>query len=349
MKKLLMGTLIATVGITFAGGMIVANAEEGAKLNGTAYISGHGGHLAIVDLATMRDPTNEKTDRIVITDAGGELEGTVAGMTLDKAHPNPGGGSHGAALVGKTLVVGLLNGKVVNYDLATGKKAAPIDVGKKFCDVIVGPDGMLYMEDMSDGHVYVWDAKGMKLVDKMPMGAAVCGIAWTKNNEKAYISDMPLGIVYVVDWKTKKKITEIKDAGMTFIHQIKMAPDGEHLWVTAPNEFGVQGPGQPNLGPRSQKPQIVIIDTNTDKVSEKIILPDDVNLHDVEFSPDGKTVLLPARTYGNDSILAVMNMSDKKITKRVSLCLGCHKKEGVEVTLDNKSPLLCGIVVDWKK
>ena len=159
---------------------------------------------------------------------------------------------------------------------------------------------------------------------------------------------MPLGLVHVIDWKTKKEIKTITDPGMTFVHQIKMAPDGQHLWVTAPNEFGVQGPGQPNLGPRSQKPQIVIIDTKTDTVSEKIILPDDINLHDVEFSPDGKTVLLPARTYGNDSVLAVMNMSDKKITKRVSLCLGCHKKEGVEVTLDNKSPLLCGIVVDWK-
>jgi DNA-binding beta-propeller fold protein YncE len=188
----------------------------------------------------------------------------------------------------------------------------------------------------------------MKLVDKMPMGAALCGIAWTKNNEKAYISDMPLGIVYIVDWKTKKKIGEIKDEAMTFIHQIKMAPDGQHLWVTAPNEFGPQGPGQPNLGPRSQKPQIVIIDTNTDKVVEKIVLPDDVNLHDVEFSPDGKTALLPARTYGNDSVLAVMDMATKKITNRVSLCLACHKKNGVEVTMDNKSPLLCGIVVDWK-
>jgi DNA-binding beta-propeller fold protein YncE len=348
MKKLLMGTLIAAVGVTFAGGMIVANAEEGAKLNGTAYIAGHGGHLAIVDLATMRPPTEAK-DRIVITDAGGELEGVTAGMSLDEGHKNPGGGSHGSALVGKTLVVGLLNGKVVNYDIATGKKSAPMDVGKKFCDVVVGPDGMLYMEDMADGHVYIWDAKGMKLVDKMPMGAAVCGIAWTKNGDKAYISDMPLGIVYVVDWKTKKKIGEIKDEAMTFIHQVTMAPDGEHLWVSAPNEFGPLGPGKPNLGARSQKPQIVIIDTKTDKVSERIILPDHINLHDVEFSPDGKTVLLPARTYGNDSVLAVMNMADKKITKEVSLCLGCHKKEGVEVTMDNKSPLLCGIVVDWKK
>jgi WD40 repeat protein len=118
--------------------------------------------------------------------------------------------------------------------------------------------------------------------------------------------------------------------------------------VTAPNEFGPKGPGEPNLGPRSQKPQIVIIDTKTDKVVEKIVLPDDVNLHDVEFSPDGKTALLPARTYGNDSILAVMDVSTRKIERRASLCYSCHKKKGIEVTMDNKSPLLCWIVVDWK-
>lgn len=348
MKGLLRATVVSLVvmGVIVAAGALVVKAEE--PLNGTAYIAGHGGHLAIVDLATMRPPTDVDKDRIVITEAGGELEGVTAGMKLDAAHQNPGGGSHGSALVDKKLYVGLLNGKMVVYDLATGKKSEPVDVGKKFCDVVVGPDGKLYMEDMGDGNVYVWDTTSMKLADKMPMGAAVCGIAWTRNRDKAYVSDMPLGIVYVVDWNTKKKIAEIKDESMTFIHQITMAPDGEHLWVAAPNEFGPKGPGEPNLGPRSQKPQIVIIDTKTDKVVEKIVLPDDINLHDIEFSPSGKTALLPARTYGNDSVLAVMDMATKKIEKRVSLCLGCHQKEGVEVTMDNKSPLLCGIVVDWK-
>jgi DNA-binding beta-propeller fold protein YncE len=334
----------AVLAVVAVSGKVAVKAA--GKLNGTAYIAGHGGHLAIVDLATMREPTDANKDRIVITEAGSEMEGKIAGMDFEKV--KSGGGSHGSALLDKKLYVGLLNGKMVVYDLATGKKGAPVDVGKKFCDVIVGPDGKLYMEDMGDGNVYVWDTKSMKLADKMPIGAAVCGIAWTKNNEKAYISDMPLGIVHVIDWKTKKEIAKITDEGMTFIHQVKMAPDGEHLWVTAPNEFGPKGPGQPNLGPRNQKPQIVIIDTKTDKVVEKIVLPDDVNLHDVEFSPDGKTVLIPARTYGNDSILAVMDYDTKKITQKVSLCYGCHKKEGVEVTMDNKSPLLCGIVVDWK-
>jgi len=354
LKKIAVGTLVAAVGMLVGSGAVVGvRAADMPKMNGTAFIAGHGGHLAIVDLSTLKDPTDVDKDRIVITEAGSEMEGKIAGMDFEKVKSQ--GGSHGSALMGTKLVVGLLNGKVVIYDLQSKKKSAAMDVGKKFCDVIVGPDGKLYMEDMGDGKVYVWDAGTMKTVDAMPVGAAVCGIAWTKSLDKVYVSDMPLGVVHVIQWNAKdskfgKEIATIKDPAMTFIHQIKMAPDNQYLWVSAPNEFGVKGPGEPNLGPRSQKPQIVIIDTKTDKVVDKIVLPDDVNLHDFEFTPDGKTVLLPARTYGNDSILAIMDVGTKKLyDKRVSLCYGCHKKEGVEVTMDNKSPLLCGIVVDWKK
>ena len=339
-KKGIIGAFIAVsvVGISLVA--TVGQLEAASGMKGTAYIAGHGGHLAIIDLATLREPTDVEKDRIVITEAGSEMEGQIAGMDFEAV--KKGGGSHGSALVGKKLIVGLLNGKVVSYDLTTGKKSAPMDVGKKFCDAIVGPDGNVYLEDMADGNVYVFDPKGMKVVDKLPVGKAVCGIAWTKNRDKAYVSDMPLGVVYVIDWKTKKTIKEIKDPQMTFIHQIKMAPDKRHLWVSAPNEF------DPGLKPGTHKSQIVVIDTKTDKVVDHIVLPDDVRPHDFEWTPDGKTVLLAARSYNNDSILALMNYKTKKIEKKVSACYACHQKAGVEVTIDNKSPLLCGITVDWK-
>lgn len=320
-------------------GSPAADAAEG--LSGTAYVAGHGGHLAIIDLATLRAPTDSDKDRVVITEAGSEMEGKIAGMDFETL--KKGGGSHGSALVGGQLYVGLLNGTVVKYDPATGKKSAPMQVGKKFCDAVVGPDGNIYFEDMADGFVYVWDPKGMKTVDKLPVGKAVCGIAWTKGLDKAYVSDMPQGIVFVIDWKTKKTIKEIKDPGMTFIHQIRMSPDKRTVWVTAPNEFG------PGLAARTQKPQIVVIDTKTDKVTEHIVLPDDINLHDVKFSPDGKTALLAARTYGDDSVLALMDVKTHQITKKVSLCASCHKPAGVTVTIDKGSPLLCGMAIDWKK
>ena len=325
----------------FVLGVAVQAANE---LKGTMYVSGHGGHLAIIDLATLKEPTDIEKDRIVITEAGSEMEGKIAGM--DFAAVKKSGGSHGSVLIDKTLYVGLLNGTVVTYDLKTGKKSAPIQVGKKFCDAVAGPDGNIYLEDMADGHVYIFDPKGLKTVDQMPVegGAAVCGIAWTKNHDKAYISDMPQGKVFVVDWKTKKTVKTITDPEMTFLHQLRMTNDGKQVWVTAANEF------DPGLKPGTHKSQIIVIDTKTDKVVEHIILPDTLRTHDVKFSPDGKTALISGRNYADkDGAIAIMDVKSRKIVKTVSICAGCHKAAGVSVTIDDGAPLLCGMAIDWKK
>ncbi len=322
-------------------GLVVA-VQAANELKGTMYVSGHGGHLAIIDLATLKEPTDVEKDRIVITEAGSEMEGKIAGM--DFAAVKKSGGSHGSSLIDKTLYVGLLNGTVVTYDLKTGKKSAPIAVGKKFCDAVVGPDGNIYLEDMADGHVYIFDPKGLKTVDKLPVGAAVCGIAWTKSRDKAYVSDMPQGKIFVIDWKTKKTVKEITDPELTFIHQLRMTNDGKQVWVAAANEY------DPGLKPGTHKSQIVVIDTKTDKVVEHIVLPDTLRAHDVKFSPDGKTALVSGRDYATkDGAIGIMDVKTRKIVKTVSICAGCHKAAGVTVTIDDGAPLLCGMAIDWKK
>ncbi|MEJ2690798.1 MAG: hypothetical protein P8130_12790 [Deltaproteobacteria bacterium] len=311
--------------------------------NGIAYIAGHGGHLAIIDLRTMRAPTDADTDRIVLTEAGSEMEGVIAGMSFEKVKKS--GGSHGQAMVTekneKYLIAGTLNGDVYRVNMATGAKEGPIKVGEKFCGAIKGPDGNIYFEDMADGHIYVFDPYKLKTVEKMPAGKAVCGIQWTKNAKKAYITDMPTGTVFVYDWTTKKKIKDITSPHMTFIHQARMTPDGKELWVSAPNEFG------PGLKPRTEPSQIVIIDTATDEISKRIILPDNIDPHDFAFVPKTNYVLLSSRTYGNDSVMNIMDRTTGDIVTSVSACASCHIPNGVDVTIDNNSPLLCGIEVDW--
>jgi DNA-binding beta-propeller fold protein YncE len=315
----------------------------GPTFNAVAYIAGHGGHLAIIDLRTLREPTDPDKDRIVLTEAGSEMEGIIAGMSFEQIKKS--GGSHGQAMVKeggkKYLVAGTLAGDVYKVDLATGKKEGPIKVGEKFCGAITGPDGNIYFEDMADGNVYVFDPVKLKTVDKMPVGKAVCGIQWTKNDKKAYITDMPTGTVYVYDWTTKKKIKEITSPEMTFIHQARMTPDGKELWVSAPNEF------DPGLKPGTHRSQIVIIDTATDTIKERILLPNNIRPHDFAFTADGKYVFLSSRTYGIDSQLNIMERKDFTIVNSISACYSCHKANGVEVEMDNASPLLCGIEVDW--
>lgn len=319
----------------------VAPAAQIPTFDATAYIAGHGGHLAIINMKTMKPPVDIEKDRIVLSEAGSEMEGKIAGMSFEEV--KKAGGSHGQVLVGRTLVAGTLGGDVYKIDLKTGKKEGPIKVGEKFCGAIAGPDGNIYFEDMANGNVYVWDSNTLKTVDKMPVGKAVCGIQWTKNNDKAYITDMPTGIVYVYDWKTKKEIKQISDPQMTFIHQARMTPDKKELWVSAPNEF------DPGLKPGTHKSQVIVIDTKTDTVSKRIILPDTVRPHDFAFTADGKYAFLSSRTYGDDSTLNVMTMNNYELVGKVSACAGCHKAAGVEVKIDKGSPLLCGIEIDWHK
>jgi DNA-binding beta-propeller fold protein YncE len=326
-----------------AGEAKVITAKAVPKFNAVAYIAGHGGHVARIDLRTMIPPVDVDADRIVLTEAGSEMEGIVAGMNMEEV--KKAGGVHGQALIKeneqKILVVGTLNGNVYKVNLATGKKQGPFKVGNKFCGAVAGPDGKIYFEDMADGHVYVWDAATLKTVEKMPVGAAICGIQWTKNAKKAYITDMPTGTVFVYDWTTKKEIKQIKSPEMTFIHQARMTPDGKQLWVSAPNEF------DPGLKPGTHKSQIIIIDTNTDEIADRIILPDDIRPHDFAFTDDGKYAFLSARTYGQDSTLNIMERDDFTLVDRISACAACHRANGVEVTIDNNSPLLCGLEMDW--
>ncbi len=329
--------------------VVVAKEVPAAKIptfNATAYIAGHGGHIAIIDMNTMKSPTDVEKERIVLTEAGSEMEGKIAGMSFEQVKKS--GGSHGQALVTekgkKVLVASTLAGDVYKIDVTTGKKEGPFKVGEKFCGTILGADGNIYLEDMANGNVYVWDSKTLKTVDKMPVGKAVCGIQWTTDNKKAYISDMPTGIVYVYDWKTKKEIKQITSPEMTFIHQIRMTPDKKQLWVSAPNEFKS---GKEGLEEGTAKSQVIIIDTKTDKIIKYVVLPDNVRSHDFAFTSDGKYAFLSSRTYGDDSTLNVMDMKNYNLIGAVSACKGCHKATGVEVKIDKGSPLLCGIEIDW--
>ncbi len=321
-----------------------APAPKIPTFNATAYIAGHGGHIAIIDMKTMKAPTDVEKDRIVLAEAGSEMEGKVAGMTMEEVKKS--GGTHGQVIVmekgRKMLVASTLAGNMFKIDLSTRKKEGPYKVGQKFCGTILGPDGNIYLEDMSDGNVYVWDSKMLKTVDKTPVGKALCGIQWTKNT-KAYITDMPLGVVYVYDWTARKEIKRISSPEMTFIHQARMTPDGKQLWISAPNEF------DPGMKQGTHKSQVIVIDTATDAVVKRIVLPDNIRPHDFAFTQDGKYAFLSSRTYQDDSTLNIMDMKNYQLIGKVSACAGCHKANGIEVKIDKGSPLLCGIEIDWKK
>ena len=93
-----------------AGDVQAIEAKAVPNFNAVAYIAGHGGHLAIIDLRTMVPPVDADEDRIVLTEAGSEMEGVIAGMSFEQVKKS--GGSHGQAMVEeggqKVLVAGTL-------------------------------------------------------------------------------------------------------------------------------------------------------------------------------------------------------------------------------------------------
>jgi hypothetical protein len=341
MKKGIMATVFTLAAVMILSVTVAMATDIAPGFTGTAYIAGHGGHLAVLDLS------NGDLSRIVITGAGGELEGQIAGLSLDPEHKSSGGGTHGAAMIGRNLYVGLLNGKVMKYNLDTEELTDLGQVGKKFCGAVPGPDGNVYYEDMADGNVYDFSPSKEKTADVIPVGKAVCGIGWGKDNKKAFVSDMVMGKVFVLDWAGNKRVIDVINNVGTFIHQLRQTPDHSEIWVTAANEFKDL---QPYAVAGKGKSEVVIIDTDKDEITSRIDLTaEGAFAHDLAFTPDGKYALVTARTYSNDSILLTIDTKTHEVMKETSLCLPCHENAGVKVTIDQGSPLLCGITVDWKK
>ncbi|HLB25198.1 MAG TPA: cytochrome D1 domain-containing protein, partial [Nitrospirota bacterium] len=302
------------------------------KMTGIAYVAGHGGHLAVLNLA------NGELDRINVT--------PPAGLNAE-GKPNPIVGTHGQVLKGRDLYIGLLNGKIMKYNLDSGELKELAQHGKKLCGAVTGPDGNIYFEDMADGNVYVFDPVKDKPSDVIPVGKSLCGIGWDKSGRYAFVTDMIQGNVYVLDMKTKRTIKTIEDVGI-FLHQSRTTPDKSELWVTAANEFKqTDDKKDPWATAGKGKSEIVIIDTEKMTIKERFATEEGIYPHDLAFTPDGKYALLTARTYGDDSVLVVYDMKTKETLSETSLCKSCHDAAGVKVTIDKGSPLLCGIEVDW--
>jgi DNA-binding beta-propeller fold protein YncE len=320
MKKKLFAAF-ATMALAFAG----AQTASALDMSGIAYIQGHGGHVAVVDLATGavgRYSHGKPSDAI----------------TLSKD--------------GKTLYNFSLDGFAKEINVDTGKQTEWVKLGQKHCGSNFAPDGTIWVSDMKDGKVYVYDPKTHKAVDSFDSGGkSTCGINFSKDGKTAYISDMPGGFVSIVDVATRKPIGKINNVG-NFIHRAGITPDGTELWQSEGNELAGGVPVGVGYAKAGGSPGgVTIVDLKTGKVKDFILTGG--NPHDVTFSPDGKYAIASVRQVPeqDDSALVVINTASKRVVKIYSACKSCHGVAGVEIPeeSDNAKPFLCGVVVDWNR
>ncbi len=319
MKKKILAAF-ATMALAFTG----VRAASALELKGIAFVQGHGGHVAVVDLATGavgRYQHGKPSDAI----------------TLGKD--------------GKTLYNFSLDGYAKEINIDTGKQSEWVKLGQKHCGSHYAPDGTIWVSDMKDGKTYIYDPKTHKLVDSFPVSKSTCGINFSKDGKLCYISDMPGGFISIVDVATKKVVGKIDKVG-NFIHRANITPDGTQIWQSEGNELaGGKAIGVGYAGAGASPGGISIVDLKTNKVVDFIITGG--NPHDVTFTPDGAYAIAAVRQMPeqDDSALMVINTKTKRVVKVYSACKSCHGVNKVEIPeeSDNSKPFLCGVVVDWDR
>lgn len=301
-----------------------AGSADALDLKGIAYVQGHGGHIAVVDLATGavgRYSHGKPSDAVTVSKDG------------------------------KTLYTFSLDGYATEINPDTGKQTEWTKLGQKHCGSNYAPDGTIWVSDMKDGKVYIYDPKTKKLVDSFPVGKSICGINFSKDGKYCYVSDMPGGYIAVVDVATKKVVSKIDKVG-NFIHRAEVNPAGTELWQSDGSELlsgKAVGVGYAAAG--ASPGGVSIIDLKTGKVKDFVLTGG--NPHDVTFTPDGKYAIASVRQLPerDDSALVVINTATKRVVKVYSACKSCHGAQEIEIPEDKDGgrPFLCAVDVDWKR
>ncbi len=333
MKKVFLACLVSAIVIVLGVSLVFAGEasgpmgkgveRSGPNLKGIAYIQGHGGHIAVVNLAT------------------GDVKRIVHGKPSDALT---------LSADGKKIYAFSLDGYAKEIDLTTGKQTEWVKLGKKHCGSNIAPDGTVWVSDMADGHVYVYDPKTHKLADSFPVAKSICGISFSPDGKTAYVSDMPGGFIAVVDVKTKKVVSKIEGVG-NFIHRARLRPGTNELWQSEGNELKGGKPYGVGYAEAGGAPGgVSIVDTKTGKVKDFVVTGG--NVHDVDFTPDGKYALAAVRQVPeqDDSGIVVIDADTKRVVKVYSACKKCHGAIGLEVPKDKDGgrPFLCAIQVNWK-
>jgi DNA-binding beta-propeller fold protein YncE len=335
MRKKLLYVVLAVSVITFGYALSIAMEapgygapggvdREGPSLKGKAYVQTHGGHVAVVDLAT------------------GNLDRIVHGKPSDALSISSDR---------KTLYVFSLDGHAKEINLGSGKQTDWIKLGNKHCGSAIAPDGTVWVSDMKDGKIYVYDPKTKKLADSFASGGkSICGVFFSKDGKKAYASDMAGGFISIVDVASKKIIGRIEKVG-NFLHRARVTPDGKEIWQSEGNELKggkPYGVGYAKAG--GQPGGVTIVDASTGKVKDFILTGG--NVHDVNFTPDGKYAILGARQVPerDDSALVIVDTATRRTVKMYSACKKCHGAIGIKIPeeKDKGRPFLCAVEVAWQ-
>ena len=176
---------------------------------------------------------------------------------------------------------------LLNVDLRSERVTRRANVGHKPKDVAISPDGQkLYVSNEWSDTVTEIDAASFKVLRTIPTGWGPIGLTTDRAGKFLYVANSIGNDVSVIELRTGTERKRL--ASWRSPHQVALSRDGRFVYVA--NLLGHLG--RPDQSPVSE---LVVIDTHSQSVAERIEIPGVLELRHIAESPaaQGGYLLVP--------------------------------------------------------
>jgi YVTN family beta-propeller protein len=176
---------------------------------------------------------------------------------------------------------------LLSVDVRSERVTRRVNVGHKPKDVAISPDGQkLYVSNEWSDTVTEIDAASFKVLRTLPTGWGPIGLTTDRAGKFLYVANSISNDVSVIELRTGTERKRL--ASWRSPHQVALSRDGRFVYVT--NLLGHLGrPDQPPVS------ELVVIDTHSQSVAERIEIPGVRELRHIAESPatQGSYLLVP--------------------------------------------------------
>ncbi len=176
---------------------------------------------------------------------------------------------------------------LLTIDVRSQRVTGRAEVGHKPKDVSISPDGStLYVSNEWSDTVTVLNAATLKPLRTIPAGWGPIGLTTDRSGKFLYVANSISNDISIIDLRTG--IQRKRLASWRSPHQVALSRDGRFVYVA--NILG-------HLGRADQSPvsELVVVDTRTQSVAERIEIPGVLELRHIAESPSaqGGYLLVP--------------------------------------------------------
>ncbi|MBT6493402.1 MAG: hypothetical protein HOL01_02510, partial [Planctomycetaceae bacterium] len=200
---------------------------------------------------------------------------------------------------GRRLYSGGKDKLIKVHDLDSGRVIHEFDQGVGVTCAALSPDGKALATGSWGNRICLWDTATNEQLAKFqrPESSSIQSLAFSRDG-KVLVSGCSLGHVRLWDVDSQEELRSLPQHPLA-ITDVAVSPDGK-LLATSTGDYK-----KPEM-----RGQVKLWDFDTGKELAELNSGDDAQLHNISFSPDGKTLA----SCGNKRKLYLWNIAERKLT-----------------------------------